>query len=169
MPAPAEVYRSLRANILSAARAKLNLPDPATPATPWGIVTDWGVPTGSATIVAISDGTASIYLSGGGGFLGGGQRFEAIRNAAKAAVAAASEAVAHSAPATSFPLPEVPGAIMFYFLTDQGVYESKATVEALNKPEHPFAVLWHVLQVIVGEYRRNQPAQVPPAHGSKPA
>ena len=50
---------------------------------------DWGVKTGTVTAVAMSDGGASIYLSRGGGSLGGvGQ--EAIRNAAKKAVNLAS-------------------------------------------------------------------------------
>src|SRR5438477_9066890 len=39
--------------------------------TPWGIVMDTTYPEGSASLVALEDGTASLYFSGGGGVIGG--------------------------------------------------------------------------------------------------
>ena len=48
----------------------------------------WVVGDATATIVAVSDGSASIYLSNGGGYLGGGGH-ESIRNAASKMVEAA--------------------------------------------------------------------------------
>jgi hypothetical protein len=32
---------------------------------------EWRLPKGSATVVALSDGTASDYLGSGGGYIGG--------------------------------------------------------------------------------------------------
>jgi hypothetical protein len=37
------------------------------------VLMDWHVTNGTATVFAAADGTASLYLSSGGGFLGGGQ------------------------------------------------------------------------------------------------
>jgi hypothetical protein len=49
---------------------------------------DGGVDNGTVTVVAFSDGTASVYLSIGGGFIGG-KSHEAVRKAADQMVAAA--------------------------------------------------------------------------------
>ncbi len=43
---------------------------------------DWIVSSAIATVVAFSDGSASVYFSSGGGLLGG-QAHEPIRNAAR--------------------------------------------------------------------------------------
>lgn len=54
------------------------------------VLMDFHVDHGTATVVASADGSASLYLSSGGGFLGGSQRFPAIRDAALHAVALAA-------------------------------------------------------------------------------
>jgi hypothetical protein len=76
---------------------------------------DWGITNGTATIVALSDGTASVYLSSGGGYIGGGGQ-EPIRQAALKAVDVARKVQMPSEPAMDFPLPET-GDVFFYFLT----------------------------------------------------
>jgi len=85
-----EIYQGLRNQALRMSRAKLGLPATPTPAAPWGVIMDWGVGRGTATVVAFSDGHASIYLSNGG-FLGGAESHESIRHAAKQMVAVAPE------------------------------------------------------------------------------
>jgi len=51
-----DVYNGLRTQMLQSSRSKLNLPQASTPKTPWGVVMDWGVTKGTATVVALSDG-----------------------------------------------------------------------------------------------------------------
>jgi hypothetical protein len=77
-PAPKEVYQGLRNLAFQNSRAKLGLPPTSTPTQPWVVIMDWGVTEGTATAVAFSDGTASVYLSSGGGFIGGASH-ESIR------------------------------------------------------------------------------------------
>lgn len=86
--APAAVYMGLRERALHASRTALGLPVPPKPAEAWGAIMDWGVTNGTATIVAFSDGSASVYWSSGGGSIGG-QSHESISNAAKKMVAIA--------------------------------------------------------------------------------
>ncbi|HEX6495514.1 MAG TPA: hypothetical protein VF018_08530, partial [Acidobacteriaceae bacterium] len=50
------------------------------------VLMDWNVSNGTATVLAAADGTASVYLSSGGGFLGGGQKYPTIRDAALRAI-----------------------------------------------------------------------------------
>lgn len=71
-----DVYDGLRAQVLKGTRSSFDLAPTSAPMVPWGVVMDWGVSEGSATVVALSDGHASIYLSSGGGYLGGSQSHE---------------------------------------------------------------------------------------------
>src|SRR4029077_10438111 len=69
---PKSIYLGLREQALNLKREKIGLPTPAKPTQPWAALMDWSLGSGTATVVAISDGTASVYLSSGGGSIGGG-------------------------------------------------------------------------------------------------
>src|SRR3569832_2386193 len=64
-----ETYLGLRSQILKSSRAPIGLPEPSDLTQPWGVVMDWAVNTGTATVVALSDSSASVYLSSGCGYL----------------------------------------------------------------------------------------------------
>jgi hypothetical protein len=57
-----DTYLSLRNQALQLKREKIGLVAPSKPNEPWAAIMDWGVGNGTATVVAISDGTASVYL-----------------------------------------------------------------------------------------------------------
>jgi len=148
---PKDVYLGLRDQMLQGSRAKFGIAATSGADEPWGIVMDWGVTNGSATVVALSDGSASVYLSSGGGFLGGiGQ--EPIRKAAQNAVVAAREFKPRMTPTEVYPLPER-GEVMFYALTDSGVFTAKGLQEDMRTRRDPFSKLGDVMQVIITEYR----------------
>jgi hypothetical protein len=150
-PPPEEVYRGLRGLALGFTRAKLGLPPTATPTEPWGVIMDWGVSSGTATIVAISDGSASIYMSGGGGYLGG-QSHEAIRKAAQNMVAVAAESQKQTIATTVYPLPQR-GEVIFYLLTDAGVFTASGSYEELSSHRHVLSRLGDAGQEIITQYR----------------
>jgi hypothetical protein len=81
---------------------------------------DWGIRQGTATVVALSDGSASVYLSSGSGFIGG-EGHEAIRKAAQRMVSTARETQAQMKATTTYPLPKE-GEVVFYSLTDSGAF-----------------------------------------------
>ena len=80
---------------------------------------DWAVAAGVATVVAVSDGSASIYYSSGGGSIGGGYARPTIRDAALHAVSLASKFRDAMQSTDTFPLPES-GGVIFYIVTDRG-------------------------------------------------
>jgi hypothetical protein len=146
-----ETYLGLRDLMLGETRTKLSLAPTATPTEPWGVMMDWGMSSGTATVVAMSDGSASVYLSSGGGYLGGiGQ--EPIRNAAKNAVALAREVQPQMKETKTFPLPPT-GQVQFYVLTDAGVYTASASESDLSASRSPFSKLGDGMQGIITEYR----------------
>jgi hypothetical protein len=125
---------------------------------------DWGMDSGTVTVVAMSDGSASIYLSSGGGSLGGiGQ--EPIRNAAKKAVSLAGDVQPQMKEAKAFPLPAT-GQVQFYALTDAGVYAAGSSEADLRTGQSPFTNVGNAMQGVITEYRIfEQKHQEPPSKG----
>jgi hypothetical protein len=145
-------YEGLRNQILQLKREKIGLAAPAKPTEPWAAVMDWGVTNGTATVVAISDGTASIYLSSGGGSIGGGQSHDSIRKAAQKMVSVAVEVQPQMQATDTFPLPQR-GQVTFYVLTDAGVFTANAPQEELSSHHHPLSKLGDAAQEIITQYR----------------
>jgi len=157
-PDPFDVYTGLRNLALNHTRSEIGLAPMSTPTEPWGAVMDWGVERGTATVVAFADGSASIYLSNGGGFLGGGQSYESVRSAAKRMVAIAAEFQPQSLKTNTFPLPQR-GEITFYLLTDSGVFTVSAPAVELRSHRNPFSKLAEAGMEVVTQYRLiNDPA-----------
>jgi hypothetical protein len=150
-PAPEEVYRGLRGLALGFSRAKIGLPPAAAPTEPWGVIMDWGVASGPVSIVAIADGSASIYMSNGGGYLGG-IGHESIRKAARNMVAAAAEVQKETTATTVYPLPRR-GEVIFYLLTDAGIFTARGSEGELKAHSHFLSKLGEAGQDVITQYR----------------
>jgi|HubBroStandDraft_6_1064221.scaffolds.fasta_scaffold59469_2 hypothetical protein len=160
---PKEMYTHLRNLMLRGSRSKFSLAPTSKPTEPWGVVMDWGMQRGAATVVAMSDGSASVYLSSGGGYIGGkGQ--EPVRTAAQEAVEMARSVKLPEQPTTDYPQPEEHG-VFFYFLTDAGVFMIRTSEQELNSPRHPLRKLGDAMQGVITQYRLGNPSKSP---GAKP-
>jgi hypothetical protein len=120
------------------------------------VLMDWHVDRGTVTVVAAADGTASLYLSGGGGFIGGGQRFPEIREAALHAVAVATSHQSQFEPTEITALPAL-GDVTFYLISSDGVRVAVASEARLRAGIDPLAGLGGAMQKIVTEYRLRYP------------
>ncbi len=148
---PTDVYLGLRNKMLHGSRAEFGLPPGARQNDPWGVLMDWGVEKGTVTVVAVSDGSASVYFSSGGGFIGGkGQ--EPIRKAAQHAAEVARALQPSMRTSTSQPLPQR-GRVVFYLLTDAGVFTADTTEQELNSTDHPLRKLGDAMQEVITQYR----------------
>jgi len=148
---PKEMYPRLRGNMLQGSRAKFTLPATSKPTEPWGVVMDWGLERGTATVMAMSDGSASIYLSSGGGFIGG-KGIESVRLVAQKAVEVARLLELPEQSTTDFPLPGTHG-VFFYLLTDAGVFMFRTSVQELNSPTHPLRKIGDAMQSVMTQFR----------------
>jgi hypothetical protein len=140
------IYPKLRAHALQMRLP--NLPDGAI----HSVLMDWPISSGMMTTLAAADGTASIYLSNGGGFLGGGQKYPAIRQAAINAIVIGGRLWPHFQPASTHELPPA-GEIFFYIATNEGVHFAGATEAAMRDRTSPLRFLGAVMQEIVTQYR----------------
>jgi len=149
-------YAGLRSMVLEGTRANFGLGPGASPTQPFAVVTDWGDAQGATTIIAVADGSASVYPSSGAASIGGGQSHESIRNAALKTVELASAVQPLMHATTEFPLAPR-GQVSFYVVTDSGVFTATASQEDLSGNRSPFSALGAGAQNIVAEYRRLAP------------
>ena len=145
-------YLALRSQALNLKRPQASPTTPDQASDPWAVVMDWGVRAGTATVLAVSDGTASIYYSSGGGSIGGGYARQSIHDGALHAVSIAKRFLGSMQLTESFPLPET-GGVAFHILTERGVFGAKASVELLSTNRHPLSELGNAMQAIITQYR----------------
>ena len=104
------------------------------------------------TLVALSDGSAAAYISSGPDPEGLGNPFAhargedptaAIRKAAKRTVTVAGELQPQMRKTTTYRLPGSEEEVLFYVLTDSGVYFAGAFQADLTNNRHPLSKLWN--------------------------
>jgi hypothetical protein len=135
------VYSGLRARALSTRRSEVGITAPRPGAPVWGLLMEMGFSGATVTIMALADGTTSLYLSTGGGVIGG-QGHESVREANAAFLETANRSREHLKPTASFPVPEV-GRTLFYALTDSGVLTGGGPQDDLGNGRHPLSALFH--------------------------
>ena len=145
-PLPAMRDRALRTR-----RAEIGMADPPPDAPIWGLLMETGYPDATATLVALGDGTTSLYLSSGGGVIGG-QAHEPVRQANAAFRMNAKRLRPNFRPTTAFPLPNE-GRTVFYALTDGGVLTAGAPTVDLGEGRHPLAPLFHAGHDVLTQLR----------------
>jgi len=143
-------YLDLRKQALQGSREKFGLPA-TRPDEPWGVVMDWGLDGGSTTVVALSDGSASVYLSSGGGYIGG-EGHDAVRKAALKTVQLAHGLQPLMSVTKAYPLPRS-HQVIFYLLADSGIFAASASEEELQASTHPLFNLGNAVQNIITQYR----------------
>jgi hypothetical protein len=104
-----------------------------------------------ATVVGFSNGEASIYLSSGGGFIGGGQH-ASVCLGAKAFVARASDVLPQMKAVAKFPLPSA-GITNFFAITPASVLFAEEWDEELATGTSPFRPLFSAGQDLISAYR----------------
>jgi hypothetical protein len=144
------MYRKLRDHMLRSKQPGFK-PDAVQ-----AVFMDWNVSRGTATVVAAADGSASIYLSSGGGFIGGGEKYPAIRNAALHAVQIATSLFPQFKSIETIDLPPA-GDVFFYLKTDDEVHLAVAKETNLQAGTDPLLALRAMMQEIVTQYRLNSP------------
>jgi hypothetical protein len=148
---PKEVYSGLRAHALALKRDEVGIPKPPSDAPIWGLLMEMGYPTATATLLVVSDGTTSLYLSSGGGVLGG-HAHQCVRDANAAFLATANQLREQFTPADTCPTPAA-GQVIFYALTDSGILTAEAPEEELGSQRHPLSALFYAGHDVLTELR----------------
>jgi hypothetical protein len=150
-----DVYQGLRSMALGV--------DPATIAVtegaPWGgaamAAMEFGLASAVATIVAVADGTVSMYVSTGGGVIGAGGH-AVVRAAADRFRTIAADSRGLLERTEEFALPET-GHVRFHVRTGDGAYSGGAEEAALRAGRHPLSPLHDAGQDLLTEIRLSTP------------
>jgi hypothetical protein len=122
----------------------------------WGVLMEMGYPEGWAAIVALSDGSASLYTSTGGGIIGGFAH-ERVAHAARVSCATA-DGVATSVPFVFEFQPPSAGRITLRLLTVEGVRSIDESEEALVSGASSRSALFFSMNDVLTELRRATPS-----------
>lgn len=97
----------------------------------WGIVSEFGLASGTATLIALDDGTCSLYTSTSGGVIGAGEH-EAVRGAAGTLIDVAGRVAGTLKPLTDRSMPGQDEICFFLLLSDRvlGVRGARETLLA---------------------------------------
>ena len=151
--APTDVYVGLRSQLLTLDPASVGLQPSSELPTVWGALMEMGYPEGTATIVALADGTTSMYTSTGGGVIGGGQH-EAVAAASRRFLAEAERTDAPLEPAPSADVGVPPsGVVSFVVLAYSGTRTGAVDEDEVASMGHPLSRLYAAGQDVITALR----------------
>jgi hypothetical protein len=146
----AEAYSGLRNMVLSTKSDSIGVKLKDTNEV-WGVVMETGYPEAVASLVALADGTVSLYFSNGGGIIGLGPHAGPQR-AAQSFLAASQQFSKQVQPTKSYPLPK-PSYTRFYLLTGNGVLTTEAKEDDLGNNRHLLSPLFYKGHELISEVR----------------
>jgi hypothetical protein len=155
-PADPDVYQGLRSMALGIDEATIAMPDSESWSGALVAAMELALSGGTATIVAIADGSVSMYLSSGGGVIGAGGH-AAVRAAAQRFRTVVGESRGLLESTEDFPLPE-PGQVRFHARIAEAGYTAVASEAALKSGRHPLAPMYASGQDLLTEIRLSMPA-----------
>jgi hypothetical protein len=147
-----EVMKTLRLRVLQADPPSVAA---TSPHEPLAIIMDLGMENGTASLFSASTGDASIYLSNGGGIIGG-IGHERVSHAAIAFTREFAKYLAHFELTSEFPYPAT-GHVRFYVRTPQGVYTADRVEQTLGEKKDPLWPLFYAAQDVITELRQIAP------------
>ena len=144
-------YEGLRTMALSATQEQIGVNIPANETKIYGVIMDWDVGEGIATVVAFQSGDASVYLSSGGGVIGG-YGHENVKTAAKRFVNEAQKYLANTKPTDITPLPGK-DMVNFYFLTNKGKFVGQEAMVNFDNASSKWIALFNEANNLMSEIR----------------
>jgi hypothetical protein len=142
---PTALTQALRDELLHASWQQLGV---RPRAGVWGLLMELGFAKGVASVVALADGTASLYLSNGGSVIGAGAHPKAHAAAISACQVAAGLVSQVTTGATTYPRPGS-GRVRFYVLTDAGVRTAEADEAGLRDGKYKLSALYTAGQDVI--------------------
>ena len=154
-PPPAEMASGLRSMVLNLTPGEIGMSSDNSQGTVWGVVMETGMDGGFYTLVALADGTTSLYFSTGGGIIGAGEH-ESVRAASRDFLASANQFASAAAPVTDT-APPGRGSTQFFLLTFDGLRSYRAPEVDLGEERDPFAPMFHSGHAVISALRLAQP------------
>ena len=161
-----ETFEAMRKMALDIVPAQIGLQPSQDLPHVFGAVMDSGIPEGVFTLVALADGTTSLYTSSGGGVIGGGGHESVVRET-KAFLAALERQLNDLEDDSRVDEPP-PERVVIYALTYSGRKRAEGAVEDFGYNRHRLSPVFHAAHSVITELRRTSesprkdPEQPPP-------
>jgi hypothetical protein len=152
-PPVAEVFSELREQALRLTADQLGDAVP-TEAAILALLMETGYPEAVATLVAVADGSTSLYFSNGGGFVGAGTH-PTVADASRSWLEAGRTFLPALSDVTEPPLPDV-GMTQFVVVTREGLRGAVAPDDDLGGNRHELSPLFHAAQEVITQIRLTQ-------------
>lgn len=147
-----QVFQGLRGQLLELDPAAVGLEQGPRHPVLWGALVEMGYPGGAAvTIVALADGTTSMYTSAGGGIIGGGFH-KAVASATQSFLAALEQDLAMLRPDPDAALPAA-GQVIIRALTYTGRMSAEASEDDLADGGHQLSPVFYAAHRVITELR----------------
>ncbi|WP_379041763.1 hypothetical protein [Pedobacter alpinus] len=146
-------YLELRNMALNATPEQLVIELPKDKTKIYGVVIDWGLEEGTATLVAFMRGDASLYLSSGGGIMGGVGR-ENVQKAVKNFIDKSETYLRKTTKTETTPQAEK-NDVKFYFLTNNGKYVGQESMTNIENNTSGWLPLFEEGNNLITEIRKS--------------
>jgi len=143
------VFENLRNQALNVKSGDLQIKVSEKDTVVYGVVMDWDMPEGVATLIAFSTGDASLYNSKGGGTIGG-IGHQKIQSAAKYLTSSAVTYLKNAKQVETTPLPPK-DCVGFYLLTNKGKFYLEEKMEAMEQQSSPIFGLFEDANKVITE------------------
>jgi hypothetical protein len=144
----AETYVGLRQQVLALQPDQIGLASD-TPVT--ALLMETGYPAAVATLVAVVDGTTSLYFSNGGGIIGAGSHPD-VAAATERWLRTSTDLLPHLSPVDQPPLPGE-GLTQFVAVTPNGLFSVAALEDELGEGGHPLSAFFYSGQDVITQIR----------------
>jgi hypothetical protein len=148
---PDNRFLDLRNMALNVTPEQLQLSLPADQTKVFGVIMDWDLGDATMTLIAYQTGDASMYLSSGGGVIGGGQH-ENVSKASKEFVSMAQNYLDKSSKADTTTLPDK-DCFKFYFLTNKGKFVAQENIDNIENKTSKWLNLFDNANNVITELR----------------
>lgn len=145
-------YRELRNLALQTRPKDLGLSFQSPKKTVFGIVMDWDVQNGTASVISFITGDASIYFSSGGGIIGGGTH-DNVKAKAIEFVEKAQLLIDKTSMTNLTPLP-ADNNVIFYMITNKGIYSIQEDLDNISNHSSVWIDLFLTGNEVITELRK---------------
>jgi hypothetical protein len=145
-------FLDLRNQALNVTPELLQLQVPYEETIVFGVIMDWDMGNGIATLVSFQTGDASMYLSSGGGSIGGISHLNVV-NESKLFVSKAQNFLGQTNRIDSTPLPNK-HCIRFYFLTNKGKFYVEEHLQNIENGTSLWLPLFEQGNNVISELRK---------------
>ena len=148
---PEDGTPALRKMLLSAKPSDFGLvPTPALPRV-WAAMLELRFGESIASLVAVAEGSTSLYLSTGGGVIGGGEH-ESVRKENQKFLGLIEKTLEMFVPVDA-PLPVLEGSVAFAVFTYEGMRGARDTEERMIRQQSPLWTAYYLGQEVITALR----------------